>query len=259
MSKALVIKGASFAQNAIEQISISDPIPCTGITLSQDSLTFTQVGVTATLTATLTPADTTEAVTWVSSDENVVTVNNGTVTCVGLGNATITAYCGEHSASCAVTASITVNADTEYSFVNGYYPDGTDLPSKNYVGATASDRGRIYFSQTNQLGGNKAYRTGYPNAYPIPLPEGTTHISIPKVKGAGYIRICAMNSHKNQQYDASYVSARVVAHVYALASVASAELDIPADSGADSFIFGFYTSSGTVDTGVTDPLMVTFS
>lgn len=259
MSKALVIKGASFAQNAIEQISISDPIPCTGITLSQDSLTFTQVGVTATLTATLTPADTTEAVTWASSDENVVTVNNGVVTCVGLGNATITAYCGEHSASCAVTASITVNADTEYSFVNGYQPDGTELPTKDYIGASSNERGRIYFSGTNLTGGKKAYKTGYPNAYPIPLPKGTSHISIPKVTGVGYIRICAMNSQRNQTYDQSYVSARVVAHIYALLSAASAELDIPSDVGADSFVFGFYTSSGKVATDVTAPLMVTFS
>ena len=94
MSKALVIKGANFLANRVEQISVSDPIPCTGIALSQNTIEFTQIGATATLVATLTPTDTTEALSWVSSDEDVATVSNGVVTCTGIGTATITAICG---------------------------------------------------------------------------------------------------------------------------------------------------------------------
>lgn len=79
-------------------------VPCTGLSLSATELTFTAEG-TQTLTATVTPANTTDTVVWKSSNTNVVTVSNGNVTAVGNGNATITVTCGGCSTTCSVSVS----------------------------------------------------------------------------------------------------------------------------------------------------------
>lgn len=61
-------------------------------------------GTTATLMATVTPEDATDkTVTWTSSNDEVATVNNGKVTAVSEGEATITAKAGEQTATCEVT------------------------------------------------------------------------------------------------------------------------------------------------------------
>ena len=78
-------------------------IPVTGITIEPTSVTIEE-GQTATLTATVSPADATDkTVTWSSSNEAVATVNDGIVTAVATGEATITAKAGDKSATCAVT------------------------------------------------------------------------------------------------------------------------------------------------------------
>ena len=85
-----------------------DPVPCTGISLSASSLTFTAEG-TQTITATVTPADCTYDRVWVSSNPSVATIfidgNVCTVTAVANGDTTITVTCGDYSASCAVSVS----------------------------------------------------------------------------------------------------------------------------------------------------------
>ena len=80
------------------------PIPVSSITLSEQALSL-RVGQTVTLTATVLPYDATDkTVTWTSSNEAVATVDaDGKVTAKALGQAVITAKCGEVSATCAVT------------------------------------------------------------------------------------------------------------------------------------------------------------
>lgn len=82
----------------------TEEIPCTGLTLEPDILSFSGSGQ-QTIIATALPADTTDSVTWLSSDKNVATVSNGIVTAVGNGDCTITATCGSQSASCSVNVS----------------------------------------------------------------------------------------------------------------------------------------------------------
>lgn len=79
--------------------------PCTGITLDKTELSLTAEGETQTLTATVTPSDTTDAVVWRSGDAGIATVVGGVVTAVANGETTITATCGNYSASCAVAVS----------------------------------------------------------------------------------------------------------------------------------------------------------
>lgn len=85
--------------------------PCTGITLDKDTLTIAR-GETATLTATVKPADTTDKVVWSSADKTIATVENGVVTAVGQGETTITAACGDKTASCKVTVTKATIAGT---------------------------------------------------------------------------------------------------------------------------------------------------
>lgn len=79
-------------------------IAVTGITLSQTAATLTE-GESITLTATVAPDDATDkTVAWSSSNAAVATVdNNGVVTAVAEGTATITAKAGDKSAACVVT------------------------------------------------------------------------------------------------------------------------------------------------------------
>ena len=76
----------------------------TGVSLNTDSLTLEEGG-TATLTATITPSNATDQnVTWSSDNESVATVDqNGRVTAVAQGGATITAAVDGKSAECYVT------------------------------------------------------------------------------------------------------------------------------------------------------------
>lgn len=83
---------------------VDEEIPCTGITLDKSALTFNGAGQQS-IVATVTPADTTDTLVWDSNNPAVATVSNGVVTAYANGSATITATCGEYSATCAVEVS----------------------------------------------------------------------------------------------------------------------------------------------------------
>ena len=79
-------------------------VPATSITLNMTEATLDNIGDTVTLTATVGPANATDkTVVWTSSDEKVATVSEeGVVTAIAEGTATITATCGEVSATCKI-------------------------------------------------------------------------------------------------------------------------------------------------------------
>ena len=70
-----------------------------GLSITPDQVELKGAGATAALSALNASGD----ISWSSSDEDVVTVDNGVLTSVGLGTATITATSGEQSAECTVT------------------------------------------------------------------------------------------------------------------------------------------------------------
>lgn len=81
-------------------------VPVTGITLDRTTLDM-EKGNTQQLTATITPPDTGSTVTWTTSDPAVATItDDGTVTAIGGGTATITASAGGQSAACTVNVNV---------------------------------------------------------------------------------------------------------------------------------------------------------
>ncbi len=91
------------------QAPADEKVSVTGVTLDQTELTIV-VPQTATLVATVAPADATNnAVKWTSDKEEVATVDNGVVTAVaeGTANITVTTVDGEFTATCVVTVKVT--------------------------------------------------------------------------------------------------------------------------------------------------------
>ena len=81
------------------------------VTLNKTELTL-EVGDEETLTATVAPDNATDkTVTWSSDNAAVATVENGKVTAVSAGSATITATAGDKSATCTVTVNAPVTVD----------------------------------------------------------------------------------------------------------------------------------------------------
>lgn len=139
--------------------------PCTGITLDKDTLTIAR-GETATLTATVEPADTTDKVVWSSADKTIATVENGVVTAAGLGETTITATCGNQTASCKVivnkaflTGEVIITGNAVYgvmltaAYIKGnaqkveyvWYREGEEKPvsAENTYTITEDDIGKV--------------------------------------------------------------------------------------------------------------------
>ena len=118
--------GEYSASCTVEVSDIAEPVPCAGITLDKTELTFNGEG-TETLVVTVTPEDTTDSIIWTSSNMRVATVSNdGVVTAVANGNATITATCGSQSVSCNVIVSGIEEFGLLYSLLEPTVFDGVD-------------------------------------------------------------------------------------------------------------------------------------
>lgn len=173
MSKVLVIKGANFGDNAVTTITFDEEIPCTGIEFSSDTVTINGYE-SQTISYTVTPEDTTDAVTWSTSNENVVTVNNGVLNVVGIGSCTVTAICGNQSASATVTVSIGYIENYVFGNINST-PAGDTLAfgtsAANRISALGSGRQEPDYKLANSSG-----VTG--DNYPILLPKNTGRVKI---------------------------------------------------------------------------------
>ena len=85
-------------------ITVTPPaVHATAVTVDKEEITL-NVGDTYQLVATMTPADAVDVIEWNSTKSGVATVENGLVTAVGVGEATIWITAGwEASATCKVT------------------------------------------------------------------------------------------------------------------------------------------------------------
>lgn len=142
--------------------ALRTPVACTGITLDQSALAFTS-GDPVTLTATVEPADTTDTVVWTSSNPSVVTVNNGVVTPIGEGNATITATCGSQTATCAVSVSSLYFTVTLVGTGATLTPTANVNPNAPYTGTLTANTGYVLDSVVVEMGGVDVTSTTYSN------------------------------------------------------------------------------------------------
>lgn len=108
-------------------------VSVTGVSLDKTTAQTIDVGGTVSFTATVSPDNATDkTVTWTTSDASVATVDNGVVTAVAAGTATITAIAtngtddtsDDKTATCAVTVN-PITYTVTYSVVNGTWSDGT--------------------------------------------------------------------------------------------------------------------------------------
>lgn len=127
------------------------------ITLNKPQLSLVK-GATETLTATVLPTTATDkAVTWESSDTAVATVENGVVTAVAAGNATITAKAGEKTATCAVTVT---NPSNSGSSSGG---GGSSTPRYAVTVPDKTENGSLSVSSKNAKRGSDVTITATPD------------------------------------------------------------------------------------------------
>lgn len=156
MSKALVIKNADFSTNKVETVTFND-VPCTGVSFASSYVTLSELGV-ATVSYTLTPSNTTDEVSFETSDSSVLSVTGNALEVVGIGDCVLTIHCGSYSDQCAVTVDIiedpayivgTIGTQTDSSENEGAIISGSskrivmakefaDTDFTNYIDMTSS-------------------------------------------------------------------------------------------------------------------------
>jgi uncharacterized protein YjhX (UPF0386 family) len=126
-------KRREWTDNYFADLTPVERIPCTGITLSTNSLVFTASG-NQTIIATVEPTNTTDRIIWTSSNNDVAMVNNGIVSAIDNGEATITATCGDYSATCSVSISgIVVPDEPVEDGIIYQLPEPTTFTGSNYI------------------------------------------------------------------------------------------------------------------------------
>lgn len=233
MAKTIVIKGVDYTANALDKVSF-ESVPCTGISFAESSYSILNTDPVE-VEYSVTPADTTDAVIWESSDTDVVTVNNGIITANGIGTATVTATCGEYSASATVTVSIA------YIPKWYFYYMGT---GNNYTYTNSSGTGRMLAGGT----GNQATEyvfvggSGGADLSAIKLPKNTGRVKISVsdaaklYNGNEMIIAWAKDESCDQQAYPQGIKKVSVEDLYNARTTAEKTFDVP--EGADSLLVG---------------------
>jgi hypothetical protein len=235
MGKALVLKnGVSFSANAVTTIEFAS-IPCTGIAFAHN--TYTVSGYDdVTVEYTVTPADTTDSVIWTSSNPDIVTVSNGVMTVNGIGTCTITATCGEFSASATVTVSITCTPNWDFRALN-QSGNIVSYGAKSYSRLTAFGAGAQ--ASTYDLPATVSDHTASPYAVKLPANTAKVRISRGSGKGTSFYNGSSHNFCWMQDVSSgeSYPSSAKYLSLVTFSPQSNAVTEIAVPTGADCFTF----------------------
>ena len=160
---------------------VGDAVAITEIAISMDSIE-TQLNEQIELTATVTPSNAScQDIIWISTNPNVATVNNGTVTTVGNGECDIIASCFGTQAICHVSVTNRITLDQQEAMLLPNHiitlmPSAPVLP--NSFTATSSDptvaAARVMSGKVQVVG----------------IKEGTTTITVGSADGTAVPATC---------------------------------------------------------------------
>lgn len=129
---------------------LEEKIPVTGIKLDKDNISFSKIGETTFLNASILPEDASNKnVTWESSDTKVAIVNKGKVVCTGFGTAVISAVSvnGDFMATCIINATTGIegiNDDAPQKVVKRYDITGREISQPvNGINIVKTEDGRM--------------------------------------------------------------------------------------------------------------------
>lgn len=172
--------------------TVSVVIAAEGITLNKKSATL-KAGNTLQLTATITPANTTnKSVTWSSSNTKVATVSSkGLVTAVAGGSCTITAKStsGSFTAKCTITVTQTTSGVTLDTSAFSIYTTGSKTLKATVLPSTASNKSVTWSSD------DKTIATVSSSGKVTGVKPGTAIITVKTVDG-GHTATCVVTVYK---------------------------------------------------------------
>lgn len=129
---------------------LEEKIPVTGIKLDKDNISFSKIGETTFLNASILPEDASNKnVTWESSDTKVAIVSKGKVVCTGFGTAVISAVSvnGDFRATCIINATTGIRGitdDAPQKVVKRYDIAGREISQHvNGINIVKTEDGRV--------------------------------------------------------------------------------------------------------------------
>lgn len=129
---------------------LEEKIPVTGIKLDKDNISFSKIGETTFLNASILPEDASNKnVTWESSDTKVAIVSKGKVVCTGFGTAVISAVSvnGDFMATCIINATTGIEGitdDAPQKVVKRYDITGREISQPvNGINIVKTEDGRV--------------------------------------------------------------------------------------------------------------------
>jgi len=203
------------------------------ITLSKTETTIL-AGETETLTATVSPENATnKEIIWTSSEENIATVDNGTITAVAAGTATITCTAADGSGKTA-TCSVTVTYPTAAS----------KLKVGDYVAYTPTSQS--YTMTTTQTGytSDQTYTTSsYTGGWQVLYNDTTYGVQIISSDVVGSLYLSGVNGYNNLVGTLNTMAGKYVNAAYAKSgrSVGSLPSDTQTSTGTTELYTGSYT------------------